>query len=394
MRVGKAMIALAVAGAGVLFAVGSAAGAPKVFVGCGSTVYSSVTLTADLNCSGGGDGLEIGASGITINLNGHTITGAGGGDGSYGIYNDGYNDVTIQKGTIQNFLYGIYDDGAYRMHVSNVNIALDGNFSYDGGSDLIGIYLWYSYFPKISKVTVTSPAMNDGSGDNAYGVYLYRTDGSMVEKSTLTGLERGVYDWEGGYTGGCLGSTYSKNTLTGNDDGFYIYEGEYGFVTMRNNTSSNNSDDGAYLHEATCDGFGSTIQSNTFNSNGAQGMHGAYNYYMKFSRNTAMNNGSNGFNFWYPYGATLKGSTANNNGGDGFRLGAFDYTFVTGNTANDNSDNGFDMFDNDTCSGLFAKNSAFGNGDWSGFASYYFIPGTGNKGDGGFNDTNVAKSCI
>ena len=51
---------------------------------CGQVVTQDVTLTSDLNCDNG-DGLIVGAPGITINLNGYSITGpAGGGEASGG----------------------------------------------------------------------------------------------------------------------------------------------------------------------------------------------------------------------------------------------------------------------------------------------------------------------
>ncbi|HEU0143904.1 MAG TPA: right-handed parallel beta-helix repeat-containing protein [Nitrososphaera sp.] len=49
---------------------------------CGQVVTQDVTLTSDLNCDNG-DGLIVGAPGITINLNGYSITGPqGGGEAS------------------------------------------------------------------------------------------------------------------------------------------------------------------------------------------------------------------------------------------------------------------------------------------------------------------------
>ncbi|MDQ4067414.1 MAG: right-handed parallel beta-helix repeat-containing protein, partial [Thermoproteota archaeon] len=47
---------------------------------CGQVITEDVTLTSDLNCSNG-DGLIVGASGITINLNGYSIIGPRGGSG-------------------------------------------------------------------------------------------------------------------------------------------------------------------------------------------------------------------------------------------------------------------------------------------------------------------------
>ena len=50
------------------------------------------------------DGLVIGAPGITIDLDGHTIDGKGLGAG---IRNDGYDNVTIKNGRVVDFDYGV-----------------------------------------------------------------------------------------------------------------------------------------------------------------------------------------------------------------------------------------------------------------------------------------------
>src|SRR4051794_18038055 len=81
------------------FAIPSVAQATTVH--CGETVRKDVILKKDLDCSAGGTGgLVVGADGITIDLNHHSITGAGGPDGYEGIENDGYNDVTIENGAV------------------------------------------------------------------------------------------------------------------------------------------------------------------------------------------------------------------------------------------------------------------------------------------------------
>ena len=71
---------------------------------CGATILEDLRLEEDLTCSG--DGLFVGADGITINLNGHVITGAGTAVG-IGITVRGRQNVTIYGGTIQGFITGI-----------------------------------------------------------------------------------------------------------------------------------------------------------------------------------------------------------------------------------------------------------------------------------------------
>jgi parallel beta-helix repeat protein len=59
---------------------------------CGQVVTQDVTLTSDLNCDNG-DGLIVGAPGITINLNGYSITGPqGGGEASPTTADSGSGD--------------------------------------------------------------------------------------------------------------------------------------------------------------------------------------------------------------------------------------------------------------------------------------------------------------
>jgi len=66
--------------AALLFALVPGGAAAKTAAGpsCGATITKSITLKANLDCSAGGmNGLNVGKSGIVINLNGHSIIGAG-----------------------------------------------------------------------------------------------------------------------------------------------------------------------------------------------------------------------------------------------------------------------------------------------------------------------------
>src|SRR5262245_28771607 len=69
---------------------------------CGSTIVANLKLHHDLTCPA--DGLIVGADGIKLNLNGHTITGSGGG---VGINVNGRTNVSISGGTVQQFATGV-----------------------------------------------------------------------------------------------------------------------------------------------------------------------------------------------------------------------------------------------------------------------------------------------
>jgi Right handed beta helix region len=108
------------AAAGVAaLAAAPAAASPPPAVHCGQTLTTSVKLKADLvDCPG--DGLIIGASGITVDLNGHTIDGVSTGTDcdarpehpATGIANHGvYDRITVANGAIRQFDIG-FDAGS------------------------------------------------------------------------------------------------------------------------------------------------------------------------------------------------------------------------------------------------------------------------------------------
>ncbi len=86
---------------------------------CGQVISKSTRVLNDLvDC--GGFALMVGKSGITIDLDGHVIDGVG---MDAGIFNPGYDDVTITNGLVHQFLYGIQlNPGTARNVVSNLRI--------------------------------------------------------------------------------------------------------------------------------------------------------------------------------------------------------------------------------------------------------------------------------
>lgn len=73
---------------------------------CGDSLFADVTLTADMNCTDPAltHALEVRADNITIDLNGHTISGW---FGIPAIVINGYNNVSVKNGVLKNFLIGI-----------------------------------------------------------------------------------------------------------------------------------------------------------------------------------------------------------------------------------------------------------------------------------------------
>jgi parallel beta-helix repeat protein len=97
----QAPIGIAVVVAAVLCPAAVADARQAGAVRCGQVITRDTTLRHDLsNCRG--DGLKIGADGVTLKLGGHTIDGRNA-DGSEGIAVDGHARVTIRNGRVRQF---------------------------------------------------------------------------------------------------------------------------------------------------------------------------------------------------------------------------------------------------------------------------------------------------
>jgi parallel beta-helix repeat protein len=99
--VGKSVAPLVAALAAALLILSGPAQADDAH--CGQVLTGSTTLAGDLLACPG-DALIVGADGITIDLNGHSLVGTGAGAG---IRNDGFDGVTVRHGAVEKFLYGV-----------------------------------------------------------------------------------------------------------------------------------------------------------------------------------------------------------------------------------------------------------------------------------------------
>lgn len=133
LAIGTCVVAVGFLAAGVSAALAGP-------VSCGAVLTTNTKLQNDLaNCPG--DGLVIGADGITVDLNGHTVDGLGAAApfGSAGIDNNGgYDGVVVKNGTVKEFrqglvLVGTTGDVARGLRVTD-NVS-DG-FFVDGFADL------------------------------------------------------------------------------------------------------------------------------------------------------------------------------------------------------------------------------------------------------------------
>lgn len=218
-------------------------------IDCGDTLNKDLTLKKNLDCAST-DGLEVGKSGITIDLNGHTIEGPG---GSYnGIDNaNGKDRVTIKNGTIRDFSYGAYlynnsDGGPARNTISNVTFRENGygvNAYQASGLRLVGNeFLGGTYGAYLYNGGGDDILNNVFEEQTSYALYDYYADGETIEGNTSKGLPSQTY---GFYISYSADSVLRDNVANGGSYGFSL-QSMHGSRVERAK-ASNNSNYGIYI---------------------------------------------------------------------------------------------------------------------------------------------------
>jgi parallel beta-helix repeat protein len=171
--------------AGAVTVLASAAPAEAAPVACGDVITRDTTLHADLE-SCPGDGLVIGADGITLNLHGHSIEGTGRGDGAnlvYGATRNGVDNtaghaaVTIENGEVTDFEVGV------KLYEADSN-------------HLTGLELYGNLAGALPLESDGSSIDSNYSHNNAYGLYPYESDRATIVDNHLHANSFGVYPVE------------------------------------------------------------------------------------------------------------------------------------------------------------------------------------------------------
>ncbi len=169
---------------------------------CGDTVIEDWTFTEDLSCAKG-DGLIIGADGITIDGSGHCINGVEPGTCSgfnprCGIRGLGYDGLTIKNLEVKNFCFGIlldYDEikELHNITIENCKVHDNGYVENpnnpDAGEPVIvhGIKLYGVFNSTIRNNEIYN---NKGSGTSCEGggngIFLRGIDGYGANNNIIT----------------------------------------------------------------------------------------------------------------------------------------------------------------------------------------------------------------
>jgi parallel beta-helix repeat protein len=367
-RLGRRMLtltALAIAVAALTMLGSAQARADQVT--CGETITKDTTLDNDLiDCPG--DGIIIGADNITVDLNGHTISGAGTGSGvnNSGVVNQGnfvspgHDWVTIENGTIKDFGsdlnypfaegFGIdLDHGADHNRLSKLSLSENkAGIQIDhsdatviekssvSANSFLGIHVVDSDYTAIDKSSVFE--------NRRSGIDLYQSSYNVIDKDS-------VFDNAGsGIDGSRMGVVISRSSIVSN--GGYGASLQHGGATIEKSDISANESAGIAVHRIDVYVVGSTV-----NDNGGDGVTTGAFAGGVFERNVISRNAHDGINLFDISGCRCEGNVVNQNGHDGIHVGS---GTLTKNTANDNGNLGIEAVPGVIDGG---GNKASGNGN-------------------------------
>jgi parallel beta-helix repeat protein len=277
---------------GLLSLVSGVGPATAAHVVCGQVITQNTVLDGPVGpCLT--DGIIIGASGITLDLNGFTVSGVAGQlTQGVGVRLAGHSGVTVTNGTVTKFQAGVSIENGASNTVSDLTaventggdgIVISGATS-DNNNVLNNAVLRNGPFDGIGVYGGTS-------ADKLTGTVI---SGNLVQDNATSGMTGGIrlenWTWN---------TTVSNNTVTGS-----ALEGIANFADTQFNTITDNTVDG--------NGF-NTETDNPRAGDGIRSFPRSANH--TISDNTVTNNGGNGIYIVGPLtlgnGTTVVGSTNN-----------------------------------------------------------------------------------
>jgi CSLREA domain-containing protein len=317
-------------------------------VGCGQTISHSILVLNSLtNCSE--NGLLVGANKITIDLNGNTIDGISIG---YGILNNGYDDVTIRNGRIQEFDFGValgliplVEGDVTPVSETTRNLVADLELlaNQDAGVALLGVTsttvrdsTFAGNGDSIQLLDGSSGNLvrgNDIGGSVGLGLAMTHTSNNRIEDNTIAGSgDQGIE---------LIGAT--NNRLTGNsiagasDQAFVLEEGS------NDNYIANNRVTGSEAGIKISDSHRLTLVDNKVSGSSDNGIEvdAITNSLIK---NNDLRFNTGGLSIDGSADNRIEGNNLSNITGFGLEMGEENYrNHIIGNIANNNSDDGLSI---------------------------------------------------
>jgi parallel beta-helix repeat protein len=239
-----------------LAVIGAATPAGATHVSCGQTIVSRTILDSDVGpCTG--NGIIIGADGVTLDLNGHRVFGtAEFGEGA-GIYVLRRTGVTIQNGTVSGFDGGVVIEGGSGNTVRNV-VARDNIGRTTPTRTLYGDGI--AILSSQNNRLLNNFAVNNGPFG---GIGLY-SDVDVDHPRQTTGVSSGnVLDGNSSVANVTTRAGVVNNAAT-EADGLRLEPGTAGNLVINNQFARNGLDGISLFARAN----NNTIRNNTMDSNG------------------------------------------------------------------------------------------------------------------------------
>ena len=232
---------------------------------CGATLVENLTLDHDLTCAG--DGLVVGVDGITIDLNGHAITGS---EIGIGVLANGRSAVVIVGGTIQNFTIGVQLVASTGVTIKEIQVTgnRDGIFLIgSSGNTIKENTAWHNsrvgvmLRPGAIRNSTHNLVVENTLSDNTNGVILVETPtGNVFKENNISGSTNAGIALNGGVSGNLV----KENTFGGNATGILFNMGTTGLFPTGNTFKEN------MIVMNTCGVRGPTTD-NTFNEDVFEG---------------------------------------------------------------------------------------------------------------------------
>jgi len=229
----------------------------EVTATCGTSVVADLKLGNDLFCAG--DALIVNADGVTVDLNGHTLSGSGSG---VGVTVRARQNVTIHGGTIRDFTTGIFVANSNGVLIKDNRLTgnREGVFL-NGSSDnvvkeneawqnqLRGIMLR----PTLSGTMSTRNLVKENVlRENPSGILVFGQPGNTFKENRISGSSFAAIDLTGP---GASGNFFKENVLETSAAGISFGPGWTGNVFVENRLLRNSC------------GMRGTTTGNTFTGN-------------------------------------------------------------------------------------------------------------------------------
>jgi parallel beta-helix repeat protein len=216
---------------------------PFASLACGTQVTSSVRLDADLACTG--SALLVSGDDIVIDLNGHTLSGVGTGNG---ITVTTSHDITISGGTIRGFVSGIFASNSTGLTVRDNEffgnreaVLLQATAGSVIKHNVVVRHLMRGFMVRpnmVGGLSTDNVIFGNVVSDTPTGIYLIRQPGNTIQSNTITGSTIAAIDLAEG-AGGVSGNTIRSNHLVGSAVGIRFTAGWTDNTFVGNRIESN-----------------------------------------------------------------------------------------------------------------------------------------------------------